>query len=547
MPPSPRFALHYETESFPAAGKLMGRQASGRSLIKGLAARWPQAELVATGTTPQSAPILLGQMKAAGFRGSVAWRTLIDHPGLVQAGAVYAHNPIDPSLAFARNQRDPAGYSLIGVTHSLSTMLAMDQIGQMASAPFQPWDALVCTSQAARDVVRRTQAGFRDWMAEHQGATRFNTPHLPVIPLGVDTQALARAPDRIAKARAALGIGPEDVVLLFAGRLSFHAKASPIPLYQAAEAVAAQIPGRVVCIEAGQFFNDAIAEAYRAAQKALAPSVRFIWADGAEPGAYDEAWRAADVFTSLSDNIQETFGLTPVEAMAAGLPVVVADWDGYKDTVRDGIDGYRIATALSPAGTGPAMARRYAGWADSYDLYVGRASMATAVDQQDLTARLTALARDPGLRAGMGAAGQARARAEYDWSVVLDRLDALAGELAGLRPASAPAQAWRGRPDPFRLFAGFGTHTVSGAWGVTPVPDSGPRLKDLLALMMVNYALDPEILPGDEIEALHALASKGPTTVGELIVAAGGGSPGRVAALMLLYKLDLVRLTPPMA
>jgi hypothetical protein len=311
--------------------------------------------------------------------------------------------------------------------------------------------------------------------------------------------------------------------------------------------VAARISGRVVCIEAGQFFNEAIAEAFRSAQQALAPSVRFIWADGAKPGAYDEAWRAADVFASLSDNIQETFGLTPVEAMAAGLPVVVSDWDGYKDTVRDGIDGYRIATALAPAGTGPAMARRYAGWADTYDLYVGRASMATAVDQPELTARLTALAQDSALRARMGAAGQARARAEYDWNVVLDRLDALAIELAGLRPTAAAAQAWRGRPDPFRLFAGFGTHTVSGAWRVVPIPDSGPKLRDFLALTMVDYALDPEILPRGEIEALHALASMGPTTVGDLIVAAGGGSPGRVAALMLLYKLDLVRLTPPTA
>ena len=40
---------------------------------------------------------------------------------------------------------------------------------------------------------------------------------------------------------------------------------------------------------------------------------------------------------SLADNIQETFGLTPVEAMAAGLPCVMSDWDGYRDTVRDGV------------------------------------------------------------------------------------------------------------------------------------------------------------------------------------------------------------------
>ena len=48
-----------------------------------------------------------------------------------------------------------------------------------------------------------------------------------------------------------------------------------------------------------------------------------------------ELWAAADVFLSLVDNIQETFGITPLEAMAAGLPVVASDWDGYRYTMRD--------------------------------------------------------------------------------------------------------------------------------------------------------------------------------------------------------------------
>ncbi len=57
---------------------------------------------------------------------------------------------------------------------------------------------------------------------------------------------------------------------------------------------------------------------------------------------------AADVFLSLSDNIQETFGLTVVEALAAGLPVVASDWDGYKALVRDGISGYLVPTRTLP-------------------------------------------------------------------------------------------------------------------------------------------------------------------------------------------------------
>ena len=49
---------------------------------------------------------------------------------------------------------------------------------------------------------------------------------------------------------------------------------------------------------------------------------------------------ACDLVLSLVDNIQETFGLSIAEAMAAGRPVVASDWDGYRDLIRNGIDGY---------------------------------------------------------------------------------------------------------------------------------------------------------------------------------------------------------------
>ena len=48
---------------------------------------------------------------------------------------------------------------------------------------------------------------------------------------------------------------------------------------------------------------------------------------------------------SLVDNTQETFGLAVTESKGAGLPLVVSDWSGYRDLVRDGIDGYLIPSA----------------------------------------------------------------------------------------------------------------------------------------------------------------------------------------------------------
>jgi starch synthase len=547
MPASPQFAIHYEVDAFSTEGKLMGRQASGKAFMKALAIKWPDASLLAMCRTHPIALSMLRQLKGDGFRGNLSWRSSLDHARLAEAGVVYTAAPVEAGFAHARNRVNPAGYSLFGVTHTLSSHAAMDTIAAMSAPPFHPWDALICTSQAAHDIVSRLQAERRDWMREHWGATKFSTPQLPIIPLGIDSAAMVRTADQTAQARAAFGIGPQDVVFLFAGRLSFHGKAHPAPLYAAAEATARQIGAKVVCIEAGMYFNRFIADAFAEARRLIAPSVRFIQADGADDKAYGDAWRAADVFTSLSDNVQETFGITPVEAMAAGMPVLVSDWNGYKDTVRDGIDGYRVKVLMPPAGTGRAMAMRHAAGIDAYDRYIGEISLATSVDTRELTARMIALAQDPGLRARMGAAGQARARNDFDWSVVLDRFDELACELTRLRPATAPATAWPSRPDPFTLFSGFGSATLSGDWEISLGPAGGPALQDLLALSIVNYGLDSGTMRATDIEAAYEAIKGGHRTVGEVVQAMGGGSPVRVAALMLLAKLDLLRLTPPSA
>ena len=141
--------------------------------------------------------------------------------------------------------------------------------------------------------------------------------------------------------------------------------------------------------------NDQIVQAFADARAKLCPSVRSIILDGREPDLRTRAWVSADVFCSLSDNIPETFGLTTIEAMAAGLPVVVTDWDGYKDTVRDGIDGFAVPTMTPPPGAGQRFAIRHALELDSYDSYIGQASTAVVVDIDATTTAFERLASDP--------------------------------------------------------------------------------------------------------------------------------------------------------
>jgi hypothetical protein len=139
-------------------------------------------------------------------------------------------------------------------------------------------------------------------------------------------------------------------------------------------------PASACLIQAGWFANDFIEAAFRDGARDFCPSVTAHFLDARTPEVRFPIWQAGDIFTSLSDNIQETFGLTPIEAMAAGLPSVVTDWDGYKDTVQHGEHGMRVPTFSPPPGQGADLADAHGAGIDTYDRYYGYASQFVAVD-----------------------------------------------------------------------------------------------------------------------------------------------------------------------
>jgi len=539
----PKFALFYAGDAYSTSRKIMGRQSAGEALIKGVARTWPDGQITAFG--PGGHPVGLEQQLAQhGFSGGVEWFPGLAGPAASSRGAAYYPAPPVAELVHARNAVSPAAYSVFGVTHTLSSGGAMDQIGRMVLAPFQSWDALICTSQAALDVVQRLFNAHRAWAEAHLGATRFVRPLTPVIPLGVDTERFAPDPAARDAGRTRLGLADDETAFLFAGRLSFHAKVNPAPFYSAAQTAAAE-GRRLVAIEAGVFPNDYARRAYVQARAALAPDVRFITVDGADRTAYDQAWRAADVFVSLSDNVQETFGLTPLEAMAAGLPVLVSDWNGYRDTVRDGVDGFRIATAAPPRGGGDRLAAAHSGESLNYDTFIGLLSLVTVVEPGPLVEAVRRLTDAPDLRRRMGEAGRARACDTFAWSHVLRRYDALTDELAALRPAGVAAVPWPGRPEPLGLFERHPTRTAGGDWIAARTPGLAPAaLDDLLGLTLANYGFtSPHLTESDVRTAFEALG-RGPTRL-DAVAAANPDRRRGVFALMWLAKFDLVRLTPP--
>lgn len=448
---------------------------------------------------------------------------LLTHPALDAIGTLYTPGPDLGRYAWLRRSGGQRRVSLVGVTHTLSEASAQEAVGNLLTTPVQPWDALVCTTTAAKAAVARALDEYGEYFRDLAGTKLSCRAERPVIPLGVDCDAFVPAEGERAAFRARHGIPQEAVVLLYVGRLDHAEKANPVPLYLAAQNVAERIGRPLHLLEIGWFRSEFFAEAFAQAAQVLAPSVKRILLDSRE-AANRRGWFAADVFVSLADSVQETFGLTPLEGMAAGLPVVVSDWDGYRDTVRDSIDGFRVPTLMSAAGSGETIAFDYAAGNANHTMFSAAAAQSSAVDALACADALHRLIGDPELRRRMGAAARERARQVFDWRHVIAAYQELWQELAERRriaPETAALAAGRpARPlamDPFDLFRSWPSASLAAETALTLPDGVTPELVDAMLRLQAATPMPAALLDRVETSRLIEALKKGPAAAGDSI------------------------------
>ncbi len=556
-----RAALWYTSGDFDTSqqSQVLGRHAASESLVVALARYARDPELTAFASTRAAFEGFERQARAAnGKRESFRWIPTSEPARLGERGCLFMSDPAIGDWAWLRRHHDQRLFSLCGLTHTISSDRALREIGNLLTAPVQSWDAVICTSNAARSVITTHLENTLDYLTGRFGATRPPLPQLPVIPLGTDCDAFAPTDEAKARGRAfrnELGIADDDVAVLYLGRVSYHAKAHPLPMYLALEQVARRTGKKIHLLTAGRPPNKAIADHFRIGAKASCPSVRLAWLDTHSERVRNDVRHAADIYVSLSDNIQETFGLSPVEAMAAGLPVVVSDWDGYRDTVRHGDDGFRVATWLPPEGTGQPIAGDYLVGDLTYDRYVGQISQLTSVDLKETIDAVEALAVNADLRRRMGASGEAHAREDLDWRVVISRYEALWRELAERRtkdPESAACAAGAPpaplSPDPFAAFSVFSTHVLDRETMVGLAPGGDlDRFRNQRALEMNRLAARRLCRPEPLEQAVRHCQGIGEVPAGELVdrFAPAEQEAAFLRSLVWLAKLGVLRLQKP--
>jgi glycosyltransferase involved in cell wall biosynthesis len=116
-------------------------------------------------------------------------------------------------------------------------------------------------------------------------------------------------------------------------------------------------------------------------------------------------YAACDVFVTTP--WYEPFGITPVEAMACGRPVIGASVGGIQSTVKDGVTGFLVPPR----------------------------------DPQALANRLAALHSNPVLATRMGAQAARHARRHFSWERVVDKIVRI---YAPVMPEAKPAHSFAG-------------------------------------------------------------------------------------------------------
>ena len=258
------------------------------------------------------------------------------------------------------------------------------------------------TALEAADVVIAVSAGTRDDVLRHFAVA---PERVRIIHNGIDADFFVADPAVDVLQR--YEIDPATPYILFVGRITRQKG-----IVHLLRAMRHLDPGIGVVLAAGQAdtpelaaeVEDAVAESH--AERSVVWIPKMLSREEIR-----QLYSHAAAFVCPS--VYEPFGITNLEAMACGAPVVASAVGGIPEVVIDGETGVLVPVDLDPAEPmTPVDPERFA---------------------RDLAIAITALLADPARRAAMGEAGRRRAVEQFSWASIADQTIELYASLAAPR------------------------------------------------------------------------------------------------------------------
>ena len=514
--PKHNAAIWYASDGYDPDNKgINGRRVAGASFLKGFAAHGRVEEFVSLSENHRGAKAFEAQMHALGVSQPIRGVSFFNARKIAPVDVVYYPAPNYASELWRRQSLGSKAYSICGITHTTATTAVMQGAVDLRLAPQMPWDAVICTSKA----VLASQEAQQDMADDYLRARFGNTPPrpvMPVIPLGITPKDYAHDPKARTRLRKRMNLGEKDVVISTLSRLTPFGKFDPFPLFMAMEDASHKLPKglKLHFVACGIYTDEHSRKIFEDGAAKLMPNVSFTHLDGASAEARIEALSGADIFTFPIDNIQETFGLAPLEAMAAGLPQITTDWDGMRDTVSEDV-GIRVPTRSLPAGHGAIDAWGYLTKRLSYAQYSNNISAMTEVDLPALTEAIVTLASDPIKRKAMGAAGLKRVNEQFSWKVIIPQYQDLWGEISSIRghaetgvttPHLHPNPI---APSPMKLFQSYPSALLPKGIAACVATGRGPELEEMFSLRQYDRLKQPFEKPDTLRRVLDCITEAG--------------------------------------